>query len=157
MSEARKNDGARIFAIVAGALAAFFLVVAGIGAYWWAHQGSAWFAEGKAAFEEGRALGPSGDSPMCLEHSLDRFGGCQGMGCELSVLVFLNACLAEATPSAEFCDGVPAQTALFESVSWRSDRCDAAGYPGDTCEQLFASVQGYCDGLQRGGYTASNG
>lgn len=149
------NEGRRIFAIVMGGLGVFFLVLIGMGAYWWTHQGSAWFADGKAAFEEGRAIGPTGDSPMCLDRSLDRFGGCEGMGCEISVLVFLNACLAEATPTQEFCDDVPTQTAVFASISWRRDRCSAAGYAGDTCEQLFASVQGYCDGLRLNGFASA--
>ncbi len=146
------SDGQRIFAIVVACLGAFFLVVAGMGAYWWTHQGSAWFAQGKVAFEEGRALGPTGDNHLCLDRSLDRFGGCGGLGCELSVLVFLNACLGEAAPDGAFCDGVPAQTEVFDSISWRRKRCDAAGHDGDSCEQLFASVQGYCDGLRLNGF-----
>ncbi len=145
------RDGSRIFATVAGALVVFVVIVAGMGAYWWSHRGAAWFAEGKVAFEEGRALGPSGDNHMCLDHSLDRFRACDGMGCEIGALVFLNACLGEAAPHPDFCDGVPAKTAVIRSVTWRLERCEAAGFVGETCGQLFASVQGYCDGLRMRG------
>ena len=149
------SDGQRIFAILMGCLGAFFLIAGGIGVYWWKHQGSAWLAQGKVAFEEGRELGPTGDNHMCLDRSLERFGACdQSVGCEISVLVFLNACLAEAEPSEDFCHEVPAQTELFDSIGWRRERCDAAGYSGDLCDQVFASVQGYCDGLRIRGMDA---
>ena len=137
-------------------LGAFFLVVAGMGAYWWTHQGSAWFAQGKVAFEDGRALGHGGDNHLCLDRSLDRFGGCEGMGCEIGVVVFLNACLSEATPDAGFCEGIPTEIAVFDSISWRRQRCDAAGHGGEVCEQLFGSIQGYCDSQRLYGFAKAD-
>ena len=150
------RNGHQIFAIVMGCIAAFFLVVAGVGAYWWTHQGRAWYAQGKLAYEEGRTLGPSGDNHMCLDRSLERFGGCGGVGCEIGVLVFFNACLYNAVPDAGFCEGVPAKTEIFDSVFWRQKRCNAIGSDSELCEQLFASAQGYCDGLRARGVVAGS-
>ena len=149
------RDGTQIAWIVIGCVAGFALVLAGLGAYWWSHQGRVWLAEGKVAFEEGRALGPSGDNHMCLDRSLDRFGQCGGMGCEIGVLVFFNACLAEAEADPGFCDGVPAETEIFDSVFWRQRRCETEGFGGDFCQQIFGSVQNYCTRLRQRGLAAA--
>ena len=44
---------------------------------------------------------------------------------------------------------------MIRSVTWRLERCEAAGFVGETCQQLFASVQGYCDGLRLRGVTSA--
>ncbi len=145
------SDGGRILGIVMASLALAALIFAGLGALWWKNQGSAWFADGKQAYREGTELGPDVDNSVCLDCSLERVDACRGLGCEIGTVVFLNACLAQARPAPEFCEGVPAQSEIFDSVTWRLDRCEAIGREGDSCENLFASVQGYCEGLRSRG------
>lgn len=152
------REGQRIVAILVVSLGLSGLLLGGMGVLWWKNQGVHWVSEGKQAFSEGQDLGAMGDSRLCLDRSLDKAEHCVGLGCEIATIAFLNACLAHADPAPEFCSGVPSKTEIFASVSWRLERCEEKNFSRRACENVYASVQHYCEGLRgRGALETADG
>ncbi len=97
---------------------------------------------------QGRLFGQSHDQQACLTRTLNDFNGCIGFECTLQHDYFLKACLAEAAPSAGFCDGVPEYRLKLTEAdkSWAKYACWEGDIRGEGCRLLLRQQQYECSG-----------
>ena len=146
------SDGARVVLIVFGCLAAIAALLVGAGAYWWSTHGEALMEESRIARSEGQAYGSTVDNEACMEAGLERFDQCDGfaISCQIALGIYLRSCLESSQPTPGFCEGVPAETAILDSATWRIERCETAGRSGNFCNEFFGHVQRHCDRVRAG-------
>jgi hypothetical protein len=117
--------------------------------------GKVWFeankdelmAMGERAMTEGEAFGMGTEQPGCVNEALGRVGGCAQIDpmCEAEIGIFLESCLGAATTSPGFCDGVPQESSIMDSATWRLATCQNLGRAGDeACGRILGSVQKHC-------------
>jgi len=102
---------------------------------------------GEEADAAGIEFGLGSDQPGCVREGLDRKDSCGAFDpmCEAEVGMFVKACLATATPTEGFCDGVPSKTDILESATWAVGTCANMGRPDDqSCGRLMQRVQEHC-------------
>jgi hypothetical protein len=125
------------------------MVAVGVGGYlWFDAKKDDLRAGGAAAEAAGAAFGARADQAACLQEGLRRAESCGGFGpiCEAENGIFLRACLGRATPTPDFCAGVPAEGQILESAVWANAEClergDAAGT--SRCARLMQRKQDFC-------------
>ncbi len=125
-------------------LVAFLLVVvllvvgAGLGAaHYFTGNKERFQAMGKNAINDGQAFGQAHTQRECLLEALNRLDACDTLVCEVGVNVFFGAAARVATPSAGFCDGVPARSEIMKSAAWEVSTCQELGHPVPRCQRLL--------------------
>ncbi len=104
-------------------------------------------AMGERAEAEGEAFGMGAAQPGCVNEAMRRVDGCGELDplCEAEVGIFIEACLQVASPTPGFCDGVPEESSIMDSATWRLATCQNLGRGGDeACGRILGSVQKYC-------------
>ena len=135
-----------MLAVVGSGVLLLVCAVLGLAGYMRSHRAE-YAEEGRQAMSAGMAYGrtQARDSRDCIEEGLRRLPGLQGIRAEVANNVFCSACLQVAPRAPAFCDGVPAESALLDSVRWRSDVC--AAHPGldlQLCQRFLGAWQKNC-------------
>jgi hypothetical protein len=138
----RKSHKVVLATLCIGAL--LVLVVGGGAAYWWNGHSSQIREEGARTMARAALFGAATDNEGCLEESLLSFDECDGFLCEVQSNLFLRECLESSSPSEGFCEGVPSEGAILDSVNWSVRECDDLGRPRDSCGRLIRQIQKYC-------------
>jgi hypothetical protein len=115
----------------------------------WLEQFNERQSDARLTFQtEGRLFGQQHDQQACLARTLENFNGCTGFDCTLQHDYYLKACLAEAAPTAGFCDGVPAYRLkpTEDDKSWAKYACWDGNIRGDGCRLLMRQQQYECSG-----------
>jgi hypothetical protein len=103
--------------------------------------------DAQATIAEADDFARTHDQVGCRDEGLRRADLCglTDVNCNAQVTVFTDRCMAAATPTPGFCDGVPAQTEIMESARWAAAQCQQMGRAQDThCTTLLQSVQRAC-------------
>lgn len=130
--------------VVGGGIALLLLLVCGGYLYYRAHKDED-FAAVKRSMEEGQAFGQNQTSEGCIEEGLRRIHGLSGMLDEVANNLWTSGCLETATVSPGFCDGVPDETEMIKTVSWRLGRCNEhAGVDPQRCQRFMQVWQKAC-------------
>jgi hypothetical protein len=111
-------------------------------------HGEEWMAAGKAAQAEGAKAGAKLTDAQCVDGALSNYAKDRGLAGAVAARVWMTGCFGTATATADLCTGVPPESAIMRSATWRVERCDAhaAGLGGDsTCANILAEVQKHCD------------
>ena len=130
---------------MAGLVFIFCLIAAGLSWYWWSHHGKELLEQGKSSIAAGQAAGASTDQQGCLDGALAKLPENTGFSAQLGNNLFLSGCLPAAQPTPGFCDGVPADSEIMQSVTWRLEKCkDRPQTESQPCGQLYSEVQKFC-------------
>jgi len=122
------------------------VAVVAIGLYINSH-GEEWMAAGKAAQEAGAKAGASLTDVQCVDGALSNYAKDRGMTGAVAARVWMAGCFGTARATPDLCVGVPAESEIIRSATWRIEQCDAhaAGLGGDsTCANILAEVQKQC-------------
>jgi len=140
------NRGARAVLLLLGFVALMVLVMAGIGAWWWSHNGREWKAGFDGGIKEGMAFGKGTDQDGCLAAAFERHRT-QPPEAQIGVrnASFLNGCLSVAKPVPNFCDGVPMGWNALAAQRWSERRCADKGIAGNFCPTTLGAVIQVCD------------
>ena len=115
---------------------------------WFRAHGQELEAEGHAAHDAGAKAGAALMDGQCVDAALADYAKDRGMFSAVQARVWLAGCLGAARPTQGFCDGVPPESEIMRSATWRVARCDAHRLGGDsTCPNILAEVQQHCDRL----------
>jgi hypothetical protein len=106
-------------------------------------------AEGDKAKAEAATWAVGKDQAACVDEAMTRMQqkGQLDLSYQSLNTVWLEGCLAAATPIAGFCDGVPASGETTPTVQWAAGACAARGFTdaGDLrCHRLLNGVQAFC-------------
>ena len=114
---------------------------------WWVRSyGPGMMESGKATIEEGEKAGATLADTQCVEGALARYATDRGLVGAVQARVWMNGCLGTARATDGFCQGVPPESEIMRSATWRVARCDAHHLGGDsTCPNILAEVQAHCD------------
>jgi len=134
----------KIVLIVVGCLGLFVLTLAGAGWYWWSTHGTQLIAAARESHDRGLAFGQTTDERGCLEQAVLRYKANPGMTPAVTGRLFLVGCFKSSSPTAGFCDGVPAPDALIALAVWQAGRCANAGMSDSYCAQIFNPVPRHC-------------
>ncbi len=137
------------FLLIMGGLGLGGLILLGVGTAVWVHYyGDSFVASTKDLTEKGVAYGREHTADECVGEALGQVKDCApiNMKCTMNGQVFIQSCLRGANPADEFCQGVPAPTAILDSISYRKDQCERRGQSGkEQCSQIIQGVQSYCE------------
>ena len=92
---------------------------------------------------EGEQYGKSASDHACFAEVLDMVETRKPWIVNLE-LEFFRACLEVASPTPEFCDGVPPPSNEEAGQSWRADRCRALPLEETNCHMLLSPIQYHC-------------
>jgi hypothetical protein len=113
--------------------------------FWVRSQGPGWMEAGKAMEDAGAKAGAALADAQCIDGALAEYRKDRGLMGAVNARVWLSGCLGVAQPTADFCAGVPPESEIMASATWRVARCDAHGIGGDsTCPNILAEVQKHC-------------
>lgn len=129
-----------------------FLLVAAVFLAWitqdkWLPDWNKELAEQTTEFQQkGLALGKTADQQTCLEEALLSFNQCSGFSCTIKHGKFLKACWANATPTENFCEGVPEfrEKRTEDDKSWARHACWSRDIRGEGCRLLMRQQQQFC-------------
>lgn len=124
---------------------AFFLCLVGAGVWWFRNNKEALKASGEEGIETGRAFGRTSTKEGCLDRALAGLDACDGLMCRVKNNISLTACLKAAPFIEGYCDDVPETSSIWDSATWRTERCQQLGRTGNDCAELFGAVQKYCE------------
>lgn len=136
------------------ALMLLLVVILAAASWFWLHR-DAWLAgfnqqrseEAQLFHKQGLAFGRTASQEQCLSRTIKDFNDeCIGYSCTIKYGIFLRACLNEATPSDNFCSGVPAYSAKpsEDDKAWVKDACWRQNVPGEGCRLLIRQQQLFC-------------
>jgi hypothetical protein len=135
----------KVILIVVGS--GLVLLGLGVGAVvWWlqSHREEL-LASGKRAENEGQAFAQGKDSNGCLHEAVARLSTTSGISQEVTLRIFLTACLKAVPHEPALCVGVPEESEIMQTVAWRVQTCKDQGKAGDdACARLMAGVQSAC-------------
>jgi hypothetical protein len=115
---------------------------------WFRSHGDELRAQGKAAQAAGAKAGAALMDGQCVDAALADYAKDRGMFNAVQARVWLAGCLGTARPTEGFCTGVPPESEIMRSATWRVARCDAHHLGGDsTCPNILAEWQQHCDKL----------
>ena len=139
------SKGWKIALTVGGAVA--LLLLLGVwGAMRWFEKNEESLKEGaKQAASEGENFGTQKSAADCEAEGLRRLDDCAGFICSAMNSVFMGSCLEATVYDASFCADIPAESEVLDSASYRVRRCQESGREGNFCNEVFGSVQRYCD------------
>ena len=140
----------RVLLIMAGMVFVFCLIAAGLSWYWWSHHGKEFLEQGKTSITAGQAAGANTDQQGCLDGALAKLPENTGFSQQLGNNLFLSGCLPVAQATPGFCDGIPPDGEVMQSVRWRLEKCkDRAPAESQPCGQLYGEVQKFCSRKDR--------
>ena len=140
----------RVLLIMGGLVFVFCLVGAGLLWYWWSHNGRELLEQGQSSIAAGQATGAGTDQQGCLDGALAKLPENTRFSAQLSNTLFLSGCLPAAQPTPGFCDGVPPNGEVMNSVRWRLEKCKDRPQPeSQPCGQLYGEVQKFCSRKDR--------
>lgn len=100
--------------------------------------------ESKLAQSRGEAFGQMHSQRECVVEAIRQLDAA-GFRQQLMLHQFLYRCLPVAATTEGFCDGVPEESSILSSVTWRMRACSDYGKSGDEdCSRLLSSVQKFC-------------
>lgn len=136
-------------ALLAGCVVLILLGIVAAGAgVWWIRQNKDRLVEkGKATRAEGQAFGRSATASACVDKALETYrGDSSALLREVQARVWLGGCLDTATPESGICTGVPPESEILRSVTWRLAECSRRGLEGDKgCTRILDELQQYCE------------
>ena len=122
------------------------VAVIGVGVYWWSRNKDALISKGKEQIEQGQQFGRGTDNQGCVDQAIVRYKKQKDFANAVGSNLFLSACLRTSRPTPDFCVQVPKQTEFIKSAQWRREQCFVRELETDTyCQQLFSSVQQFCE------------
>lgn len=139
----------RVWGVILAALLVLALLV-GLGmtgGLRWLHRNKARLAqEGLQTRKHALAFAKNRDQQACLTEALRREAACDSFLCHISNNIFLKEALQASASTPGFCDGVPRNTEILKSAAWRVERCRSIGREDPYCNELFGTVQKFCNG-----------
>lgn len=107
-------------------------------------------ANAQAAQSEGSLFGNDVSESQCVSNALERYRANPGLAAAMTQSLWLDGCLETSQVEQNFCDGVPAESEIIKSATWRVATCEESGILQDaTCPNLAGRVQSYCAGDAR--------
>ncbi|HKK05265.1 MAG TPA: hypothetical protein VKA50_05385 [Gammaproteobacteria bacterium] len=137
----------KVAAIVIGAILLLVAVMAGAGYVWWQNNKLALKAEVQAATDEGRAVGSQGTASQCVDATVERTKGCDGIMCAVRAKSFIRGCMRATKVDAAFCRGVPREGEIMNTVRWTMDTCSSRGADNEICPKVVRDALKYCRGV----------
>jgi hypothetical protein len=130
--------------VVAG-IFVLLALAAGVGGYlWFKHNKVALMENAKTVIEEGKRFGAETDNNGCLAEAVARIKEKGGFKNQIKIDLFLRGCLDASKSSPDFCNEVPPDDEIMQSVAWRLEMSRKYNLDG-TKANLLQSVQKYCD------------
>lgn len=149
------SKSSSVMAVLLGAAAALAILVAAGGFFavrWFNDNKDRLRAEGDALKAEARLFGRAHTQAESLHEGLRRLDACSGIICEAKTGIFVEAALAESSPSDGFCASVPPDDSILATALWRVSACDKIGRGGQQpCGRLMGAVQKHCAAAVAGG------
>lgn len=109
-----------------------------------------WVAKGNEVRAAAAQFGKNVPEPRCVEEAMSRYRLKTGIVGGIEQRVWLGGCLEASAFDSGFCEGVPPDSEIVRSATWRAARCANLGFSGDsTCPNILAEVQTYCQGPAR--------
>lgn len=128
--------------------------VAGAVAWYVSQNYESWEAQGKAAMQEGARAGVGATADSCVDGGMARLKKDSSMQGGIYARVWMQSCLSasdEASTPTGFCDDVPAQSEIADSIKWRMAQCSARGFADNQqCNSVIPGVQQFCDTQRKG-------
>jgi len=142
------------FAVIIVALVIGVLIVGG---FWWSRNKDKLMARAKEVVAEAQDFGHNTDNQGCVDESVSRYKKEPGIRTAISTSVFMRFCLESSRPTPNFCDDVPRQSEFVRTARWRIDQCNKFDLSKDSnCQNLFASIQQFCEERARKSADNSN-
>jgi hypothetical protein len=142
-----------VFAVLIGLGVLGGALCIGSGVYWFQQNAPELRENATQGRDEGRTYAAIHSQNECIDEGFRRHDTCGGgmaLACRTQVRVFTDVCLAEATPSAGLCDGVPGATEIMAGGQWAADYCRGRGRAGDAqCPNLVRSIVEHCARVRR--------
>ena len=138
--------------LLVGCLVLVFLGVIVLAALGWYVKQKApeMLASAQSAESEGVSFGKGVSDSQCVSAALERYQANRGIAATVTQSIWLDGCFQTSTIEEKFCDGVPRESDLMRSATWRVARCEEAGIQQDvSCPNLVGRVQTYCEGNVR--------
>jgi len=115
-------------------------------ALWFRSHGDELMAQGQADQAAGAKAGAALMDGQCVDGALADYAKDRGMFNAVEARLWLTGCLGTARATQGFCTGVPPESEIIRSATWRVAQCDAHHLGGDsTCPNILAEVQKHCD------------
>lgn len=109
-----------------------------------------WVAAGEAMRNEGLEFGKGVTERQCLDRAMVRYKEDKTAMGAIRTRLWLGGCLETSMPSADFCSGIPGQTEVIATATWRLKVCEQYGFANDsTCGNIVDEIQEYCQGDNR--------
>ncbi len=120
--------------------------VVAIGGFWFLDQkGDDLLAKGQALRENGMLSGRDLTEAQCLDQTMARSRTDKGMLSGIQQALWLDGCLETSAVEANFCDGVPPESDMRRTITWRISRCSEMLSNDSPCQNFLARVQKYCE------------
>ena len=118
----------------------------GYGAYVWVkNNGKQLLESGKRLQDEAREFGTGKPESACVDEAIARLQKNKSLRKQISIQLFMGACLRSADPDPALCEGVPSATNPFKVASWASDECERRGMGGSqACAQILQEIPTHC-------------
>ena len=126
------------------------MIVLGIlaigGIVWWVSENKdRILAEGKEAMDEAQSFGATHEQTACVPEAMKKVASCKAVMCRVKLKVFLQTCLASATPSPALCAGVPKSSEIVATSRWVISACQKYGKGTDQgCTTMMQAVPEAC-------------
>lgn len=115
---------------------------------WLRAYGPGMMESGKKTIEAGEKAGATQADVQCVDGALAQYAKDRGMVSAVNARLWMGGCLGAAQATPDFCVGVPPESEIMRSATWRVERCDAHGLGGDsTCPNILAEVQKHCGAI----------
>jgi hypothetical protein len=142
------SKGWKIALSIVGVMGLLFVLGVGALFYWVKTNGKA-FVEGQMTaatqrIEEGQQHGLETDQAGCVKTTLAKLNKDAQFSALVGHRFFLQGCLQTGQPTAGFCEGVPRETDVIQSVKWRLQACKQYGSASPHCSTTLAGIQGHC-------------
>lgn len=132
-----------VVGVVGALVGLLILLVVGIGVFFTMNQDKLKEA-GLRAKAEGAAFGANNTQKACIDKAVSKVDT-SGFMEEVVNRLFLSECLNKAQPTADLCTGVPQESSILETASWRVQFCAASGKEGNqACARVLEAVQDHC-------------
>ena len=136
----------KVLLIIAIIIVLFVVGVIGVGVVWWMQNKDALMSRAKEVATDAKDFGSNSDNQGCVDESITRYKREPGFTTAISTAIFMRVCLDNSRATPGFCNNVPKPTEFMKSAQWRTDQCRKVDLSSDNyCQQLFQSVQQFCD------------
>ncbi|MEM6731972.1 MAG: hypothetical protein AAF658_10475 [Myxococcota bacterium] len=121
----------------------------GVGYYWFSSNAEELAKMGEEAQAQGEAFGRGKTADDCLNRTFDEVQLCDewDLLCEVKETLTFRACLDYAAVPDDYCEGVPPESSIMDSVTYRTEQCsDGPLEDVNRCGRVYAVIQQYCHG-----------